>query len=880
MADPQLPDITAELQALPYPNEVKAQLFDAFYAEKKGKDEHVNAVLDRLDVPRELKNSLLDRRQRVVYPEVFKQTSAPPAAAKPQGPGVLERAGKNAPKSGANLIKGALSEATLLGPMERGAKQIQSVGQKTVEGYKSGGLPGAVNAGLEEGVSQVINPVIGAAQKIGHSLTSPLESFAEDPFGTVLDIVSVAVPLAKNARGIGSAVEGGVQALKGGKPGTATPPSSPGLMDRLGGAFKAAKDGFTGKPAEAPQPPTQAPQQNTSGPAAESARVFESGQKPVSREGLQKQQDLKAKIESKRTAPPPKIESGVVKYKQPKTESRFVADESGNMADTTTPPVYTPVESEIVEPQATRFYSGPGGTVDATARPVQPLTPQLPSAERPSLPQSQTKGLLPEASPNPGNIDIQALSSEYNVSPDSLYRFNQLDVPTLEHVASQADNMVQSMLKGDITDPSALQKASESSRAARAILQQKSYYMEGTRSPLEYSTKSAPIPGNNPDVSAAIPVKGVQAKVGSPTTTPPKSASRPPSTAAVDKPVPVDKPVSATTSKPTEIPKTAPPPKAAKSKFQTQPVPKPIQPPVATVTEVAPEVATVKSPVPQKLEAPAAPKKGEPVTNAQKTATRESEALKRRIGDKAKKIEPGKDGKVTYKNSKGEARTIPASDSMDLYEMNGETYALGTDPNHSNYGKLTSLDGKRTVMDVYGEESATATPEPAKAEVPKPSAPPKKKDPEVATPAKKSFESDMPKAQLDESPMKRHIRSLREKHGKEYKLTADDWKEARTLANEEESTQLSGKAEDVKAPVVTVKQLIGKLEHTVKVEGSGSTSRKISIDYRDPKSGRGSKSLDLVKEGDNVYLIDSKTRKRISSYPKMTIEEAVKAVTQ
>ena len=89
---------------------------------------------------------------------------------------------------------------------------------------------------------------------------------------------------------------------------------------------------------QASEPPPVVP---ASGPAAESAKVFQSGVKPVSRDRAARIEKLRSKIKTKPTAPPPVAEKQEplrpdqkqLPAPEPISNPRFYADESGNIAD-------------------------------------------------------------------------------------------------------------------------------------------------------------------------------------------------------------------------------------------------------------------------------------------------------------------------------------------------------------------------------------------------------------------------------------------------------------------------------------------------------------------------------------------------------------------
>jgi len=530
-----------------------------------------------------------------------------------------------------------------------------------------------------------------------------------------------------------------------------------------------------------------------------------------------------------------------------------------------------------------------------------------------------------------------------------------------------------------------------------------------THSPVEYSTRTAPIPGNNPDVSSAIPpsktnpvssatrnkptvpteleaqvMQGYQ-KPPAPfpgSSKPPskpvaiaepvaiKSAPvtevSPPATQAVD-PIqpPVAQPVVSQEVKPSvSVSAEQVPVEPIKSKIETS-----LQPPVEAPPVIEPVVAkapaSAKTELPKSSTPPSMNKKtASPSQPPQKTKTvkvkdempigksrsRESEAIKRRIGDKAVRLEPDASGNVTYKKPNGETKSVPLSSDIDIYEINGETYSIGTNPQHGSYGKMTSLDGKKTAFDVYddkfvssGEAMPTTapppkapagikaskgrsskapekpvtqsstppsapksaeTPAPAKAEVSSPATAPaptsasKPVTPPVAlAPPKIPSSNPTPKptapakpvakkVSLDElsgqeildtlknidTPMARHMKGLIEEKGVGYKPTPKDWKEARALSNDI----------PVDAPTPTLdKPGVKYSENSLKVMQSKDGYKRLERTYRNPRTyDRIVEEFELIQDGPNVKIIDSKSRKAKGSFLNTDVESAFKKLEE
>lgn len=490
MADKQLPDINADLDALPFDESVKTQIYNAFYAKD---DSQSKQILEQLQIPGKIKNDFYKRRYDTLY-----GTPQPPAAAqqqpKQEGPGTWEKVKQNAPRSAANLVTGlAMAPAA---PLVNAGQSVKGA----YEGFKKGGVQGALEGSIKAG----IDPYIHAAEHVANSVFHPIDSIEQDPFGTVLDYVALVDPVIR----AGSAVRAGATEMAAGSA------AKTGLIDNVMNAASKAKEAFVGKPKAAPVASEPPPANKPIEPG-----TLKTG--PV-----QKLRDSKltTKVEGTKKifseppkAPPfPEKPSTSVAKKsdtpQPSPGSqgaRFKSDPNGNIYDEASG---NPVDAEIVEPSIPqtqpppqlgqagpqpRFYASESGEVlDASQPPpstYQPGgAPQLPAAQQnAALPQSNVKGYLPEATPDPAYVDINSMATEYKVSPDTLHKFNQLDINTLEHVAHQADQMVQQFVSGEVANPELLAKASESSRAAKALLKQKSQYMEGTRPTNQYPTDQA-----------------------------------------------------------------------------------------------------------------------------------------------------------------------------------------------------------------------------------------------------------------------------------------------------------------------------------------------------------------------------------------------------
>lgn len=688
----QLPDINDELNALPFDDATKDQLYNAFYA---ANDADSKKILEALPIPGKLKNDFYERRHNALY-----STNQPPATQAKQGqdkPMVdWGKVKENAPRSLTNVGKGLLKEATFIGPMERSQDAVLDAGKSAADAYKNtqGGMVDKVKAGAQAGAESVvksaISPIFGMIEHMAHSVMHPIDTLEQDPAGLVLDAVALVDPALR----AGGAVRGAVQGAKAGT-----------------GIIQGAKTGFKnsglkfGQKKTAPEEEavTQEPpsavewgSQKDRGPVAE----WKKAQEPRPR--VEGTKPILDKSKRRPVEPPPVVPSTAV-AKVADTPpgmprgARFKSDAQGNIYDEASGNV---VDAEIVEPDLPvtsappkqlgeggpmpRFYASQSGDVIDAASPIprgQPVNQRqiAGSPQRPQLTQGGQR-LLSEAAPDPAMADLNSMSAEYGVSIDSLHKLNQLDPFTLEHVAHQADAMIQDLIRSEVANPasaSELARASETSRAAKALLKQKSVYLENAKDPSAYPTE-AQIQGQpTPQIGDAAQ-KGVM-----PETAPPPSAAKPTASA---KPaqipsepqtptIPVTKETpAATLRKNVKAAKVSKPatPKAEPPIPVAHPVAaEPIKPAV-TVQAQAPVVEPVKSEISTTLEvptpAPAAPKtepvkpKAEPVkpkAEAPKPAAKkEPEALKaepvKSESDHGFKEAPiGKDGKASYRDNTG-----------------------------------------------------------------------------------------------------------------------------------------------------------------------------------------------------------------------------------
>ena len=723
-----------------------------------------------------------------------------------------------------------------------------------------------------------------------------------------------------------------------------------GLIDNVANAFGKAKEAFIGKPKPAPVGTVkEGPEMPIQGPASN---------KPI-QPGTNKTGPVQKLADSKKTtkvegtkkvfteppkAPPfPEKPSTSVAKKsdtpQPPPGSqgaRFKSDSSGNIYDEASG---NPVDAEIVEPSVPqtqpppqlgqagpkpRFYASESGEVlDASQPPpstYQPGgAPQIPAAQQnAAISQSSVKGYLPEATPDPAYVDINSMATEYKVSPDTLHKFNQLDINTLEHVAHQADQMVQQFVSGEVANPELLAKASESSRAAKALLKQKSQYMEGTRPTNQYPTdqaikaeaglapQDAPQSGSIPPatepppkfapksdipVPPQKPVKG--AAPAKPKTSTPKAQAKAP---AVEAPA---APVQAEVAKPPA--KTAAAPPAAPAPVVA---PEPVTPAV-TVTESAPVVEPVKSEIQTTLEpaveatAPVAETPA-PVINApapqaepvkatadiQATPSR-GQKLKDKL-DQKKAIEApkpekkassghgfkeapvGKDGKASYRDSggigsvkvrKGERMFTRidkdgVAENVTVYEQNGKVNVLDTEDK-----VLGSFPAGTSAEDAIAQQFGKAKSE---------------------TPASAKPTEDIPKKKVGKSDTEfmRYQRQLYEKNGRNYKPTKEEYAEAKRLASPEELEKYFSEKKPVTPPAFKLPKEKGegkiKLKSVTMKDKSSTGDRIFSLEYSD----RGLPKVEnyaMVKQSDGKYhLMEAKSRKRIASYEADSVEDAIK----
>ena len=739
MPDKPLPDINNELNALPFPEEVKDQIYNAFYAVS---DHDSKKIFESLPIPGKLKNDFYQKRYQSLY-----TTPKPPSPEQQQDSSWLpswDKVKQNAPRSIVNAVKGPALSVPM--GLERDWQTGINVGKDAAQAYKTGGPVAGLQAGAESLVKNaVVNPIFGMVEHLANRVMHPSQSLEEDPVGTVVDYATALIPAARAGSG----------AVRGARAATAAGESM------IGGAFKGAKGAFKPKVAEQAAPAAEV--------VAEEPTVNVNDKSFMN---PQPRGPIHDYINSKKTTRVEGTKPIFDKSKSPTYRKK-------NLLGSGPPPVVTepPPGSVIKSPG---FTNRPSGESVSTEPPPRPIAGLLPEAETAQVPQPPVGRQLPAPAENPAGIDLSSLSSEYKVSQDALHKFNQLDTATLEHVAHQADEMVKSMMAGEVIDPSGIAKAAESSRAARAILQQRSYYMEGTRSPLEYSTQSAPIPGNAPEITAHT----ADAKqAGSmPTTTTPKTAAPPsvqgkkntpakkpapapapkakapaiqPAKAAVtpevvkppvveNAPAPPAKPVAAAPRKPA---------KAANPAKPAAPAPAPVvEEPIAPSVKVeaeAPKIEPVKSEIQTKLEDP----KAEPAQAASKPSD---------MGGYTE-APIGKDGKASYRDATGLGATQMRkgermftrldkqgyADRVTVYEQNGKVNVLDTEENTlGSYPAGTSAEdaisqyvnksSKPQAAAASASAGATAaptpkptaeaaaameaTPKPAKAEPAKPSA--------------------------------------------------------------------------------------------------------------------------------------------------------------
>ena len=656
MADPKLPDINAQLDALPYDEAVKTQLFNAFYAANENES---RAAFESLPIPGKLKNDFYEMRQNA-----FTKSQAPPVTKQPPTEGIMARAEKNLPRSGANFVKGLVAAAleatgTMIpdvlkevgiGQGSRLTQSVKNVGQATGKALKTGGVGAAIDAGLEQGVTEAFAPILGFAKHVASRVMNPMESFAEDPVGTVADVAAVAVPALRSEKGVA--------------------------------AINKAKGAVGIKPKPTPVKPNQ------SGQAAESAKVFESGTKPVSRERAAKIEELRSKIKTKPTAPPPVVEKPKPLRPDQKQlaspeKPRFVAGKDG-ITDTDTPPPFSPVEAEIIDPvpqpqkalppasPAPRFYASETGEVADASKPVATPVPgqkQLPApktAEQQALPAAAEQKALP--APSQGQIDHAKIATEVNSDTQTVANLDKLTNEQLHDIIGQFSKDPAADFSSPTFDPAIYEQSRRIRNTAKAVMRERAAGPTiGADKPINY-TPDTPVPQTKFVGGEEVPViepksaVAVNSKeVAQPTPTPAPAPDPAPSPVepqvqvAVEPQVPVVEPVT-----PVEAPITPPAKPVVKPPVASKPSAKPAAAPAKPkALEVA--QAQVKASAPPTVK-PAA--KQEPVTP---TVTAKAEAVEPVASPVPQVLKEG-DGftEASIHNGKASYKTKSANGNIDV----------------------------------------------------------------------------------------------------------------------------------------------------------------------------------------------------------------------
>lgn len=338
------------LDGLKLDNNQKADLFDAYYADD---DASAKSILDKVNVEGAIKNNIFEARLRgdISFISPVKPTTQPPVAAPvapaaqapvqapiPQ-PGIMDRAMKNAGRSLGSTVDTLAAGA--FGPTAP-IQGIQRQVNETIQGYQKGGVPGAILGAVAAPFLQTSDMITGAAKHIGKLVSSPRESFAEDPFGTIVDVASAVIPEGMLARAGGGLTGGTLAGIK---------------AARSGGTFKdiltTAWKGMAPNSKQSTSPEAPPIVEPTSGKnttpletpvksARESASVFAEDPIQMSRRRLEKQSQPK---------PIPKqLGDG---------KPRFQGTSDGQIIDVKA----TPVEPPIVKPEAPPVVNSEGPTI-------------------------------------------------------------------------------------------------------------------------------------------------------------------------------------------------------------------------------------------------------------------------------------------------------------------------------------------------------------------------------------------------------------------------------------------------------------------------------------------------------------------------------------